>query len=385
MLSSQNQYLLTANQNQMKKCSVISTLYLLIGCLYVNAQIDPYLPDPNPPTIIPGYTLNWSDEFNINGKPDSKNWGYETGFLRNEEAQWYQMNNAGCLDGALQISGKREHYLNPTYNSSSSDWRFNRHYVEYTSASLNTSGLHSWLYGTFIVRAKIPTVTGSWPAIWTLGVNQEWPSNGEIDIMEFYANSILANAAWGTSTRWVANWKSTKTPFSHFTAKDPDWANKYHIWRMDWTSRYIKLYLDNELLNTIDVATTINANGTNPFHQAQYLLLNLAIGGINGGDPAQTPFPITYAVDYARVYQENSTETEVVKKNSDPVLIGNKLFLRENSNEVQNICIFEPTGKIVLNQTIGANIKSIDVSKLKKGIYLIQLNGNYKTSKFIKN
>jgi len=149
MLSSQNQYLLTANQNQMKKCSVISTLYLLIGCLYVNAQIDPYLPDPNPPTIIPGYTLNWSDEFNTNGKPDSKNWGYETGFLRNEEAQWYQMNNAGCLDGALQIIGKREHFINPTYNSSSSDWRLNRHYVEYTSASLNTSGLHSWLYGTF--------------------------------------------------------------------------------------------------------------------------------------------------------------------------------------------------------------------------------------------
>jgi len=369
----------------MNKRSIISALYLMIGFIYVSAQIDPYLPDPNPPAIIAGYTLKWSDEFNINGKPDTKNWVYETGFLRNEEAQWYQMNNAVCLNGALQISGKREHFLNPAYNSSSSDWKLNRHYVEYTSASINTGGLHSWLYGTFIVRAKIPAVTGSWPAIWTLGVNQEWPSNGEIDIMEFYSNSILANAAWGTSTRWVANWKSTKTPFSHFTAMDPDWAGKYHVWRMDWTSKYIKLYLDNELLNTIDLAVTINANGTNPFHQAQYLLLNLAIGGINGGDPAQTIFPVTYAVDYARVYQEKSTETEVVKKNYEPVLIGNTLFLRDNSNEALNVCIYEPTGKIALNQTIGTNVKSVDVSKLQKGVYLIQLNGNTKTSKFIKN
>ena len=369
----------------MKKRTVFLALYLLIGLFYISAQIDPYLPDVNPPEIIAGYTLNWSDEFNINGKPDSKNWVYETGFLRNEEAQWYQMNNANCQDGTLQISGKSEHFNNPKYNSSSSDWRLNRQYVEYTSASINTSGLHSWLYGTFLVRAKIPAVKGSWPAIWTLGINQEWPSNGEIDIMEFYSGSILANAAWGTSTRWVANWKTTKTPFSHFTAMDSDWANKYHIWRMDWTSKYIKLYLDNELLNTIDLATTINSNGTNPFHQAHYLLLNLAIGGINGGDPGQTTFPITYAVDYARVYQENSTETENIKKNISPILVGNKLILRDYGNEVLKVSLFEPSGKIVLNQTIGSNIKFVDVSKLKNGIYLIQLNGNNKTSKFIKN
>ena len=369
----------------MKKRTVFLALNLLIGIIYVSAQIDPYLPDPNPPTLIAGYTLKWSDEFNINGKPDSKNWVNETGFLRNEEAQWYQMNNANCRDGALQINGKREHFINPAYNSSSSDWRLKRQYVEYTSASINTSSLHSWLYGTFLVRAKIPAVKGSWPAIWALGINQEWPSNGEIDIMEFYDNSILANVAWGTSTRWVANWKSTKTPFSHFTAMDSEWASKYHIWRMDWSSKYIKLYLDNELLNTIDLATTINANGTNPFHQAQYLLLNLAIGGLNGGDPGQTTFPITYSVDYARVYQENSTEEGDIKKNFHPILVGNTLILRDNSNEVLNVCLIEPTGKIVLNQTIGSNVKSIDVSKLKKGIYLIQLNGNNKTSKFIKN
>jgi beta-glucanase (GH16 family) len=121
--------------------------------------------------------------------------------------------------------------------------------------------------------------------------------------MEYYSNSILANAAWGTEKRYNAKWNTSKTPFNHFTIKDPEWANKYHVWRMDWTPEYIKLYLDNELLNSVDLKTTINANGSNPFHQPHYLLLNLAVGGVNGGDPAQTIFPLTYSIDYARVYQ----------------------------------------------------------------------------------
>jgi hypothetical protein len=34
-----------------------------------------------------------------------------------------------------------------------------------------------------------------------------------------------------------------------------------------------------------------------------YIILNQAIGGQNGGDPAQTRFPIRFEVDWVRVYQ----------------------------------------------------------------------------------
>jgi beta-glucanase (GH16 family) len=270
------------------------------------AQVNPYLPDTNPPAKIKGYLLKWSDEFNSNGKPDAKNWKFENGFVRNEEDQWYQENNAICLDGALQITAREENIKNPHYDATSKNWKLNREFANYSSSSINTSGLQSWLYGRFEIRAKIPAVNGSWPAIWTLGNEQEWPSCGEVDIMEYYDNSILANAAWGTGTRYKAEWNSKKIPFTHFTEKDPEWAQKYHIWRMDWTPDYIKLYLDNELLNTVDLKTTINANNSNPFKQPHYLLLNLAIGGINGGDPSQTRFPLVYSIDYARVYQKKS-------------------------------------------------------------------------------
>ena len=34
------------------------------------------------------------------------------------------------------------------------------------------------------------------------------------------------------------------------------------------------------------------------------MILNLAIGGQNGGDPAGTTFPARYEVDYVRVFQK---------------------------------------------------------------------------------
>lgn len=74
---------------------------------------------------------------------------------------------------------------------------------------------------------------------------------------------------------------------------------------MNWTKEYIKLYIDNILLNTTPLSETINPDGSNPFLQPQNLLLNLALGS-NGGDPTNSIFPIKYKVDYVRVYQ--STE-----------------------------------------------------------------------------
>lgn len=291
------------NNTHMNMQRYLFLLAIGFGVASLQAQVSPLSPDPNPPAQIAGYKLVWSDEFNRTGKPDSANWRYELGFERNQELQWYQPDNANCHDGALHIVAKREKVKNPNYSTSANDWRRNREYAEYTASSIKTQGKQSWQYGRFLIRAKIPAFKGSWPAIWTLGVAQSWPSCGEIDIMEYYKNSILANVAWGTSVRYQAKWDTSMTPFSHFADKDSDWADTYHIWRMDWTKESVKLYLDDELLNETDLSETINANGTNPFHQPHYLLLNLAIGGQNGGDPSGTEFPLTYSIDYARVYQ----------------------------------------------------------------------------------
>ncbi|WP_163717679.1 glycoside hydrolase family 16 protein [Mangrovibacterium lignilyticum] len=256
-----------------------------------------------------GMVLVWSDEFNKDGAPDPANWNYEYGFVRNQELQWYQSQNAICKNGVLVIEGKRETVDNPNYSPVSSDWRNIRESAAYTSSCLITRGLQEWPAGGYYeVRARIDVTKGAWPAIWLLGTDGSWPDNGEIDMMEFYRMNdephLLANVAWGTAQKYKAAWDSTKKLYTDFTSKDPDWASKFHTWSMMWDNNYIRLYLDGDLLNEVDLSKTRNADERNPFVGSQkfYLLLNLAIGS-NGGIPDDPEFPITFEIDYARVYQ----------------------------------------------------------------------------------
>jgi len=243
--------------------------------------------------------LVFADEFDKDGRPNPANWTYERGFVRNKELQWYQPENAWVEKGRLIIEGRRERVRNSNFVAGSEDWRKNREFAEYSSAALETRGLHSWKFGRIEIKAKIVPEKGLWPAIWMLGVDGPWPSNGEIDLLEFYQNTILANTAYGSDG---GIWNTGKTPYSEFTKADPKWAEKFHVWQMDWNDRSIKISLDGRLLNETDITGTLNKDGKNPFHQPHFLILNLAIGS-TGGDPSATKFPTRYEIDYVRVYQ----------------------------------------------------------------------------------
>jgi beta-glucanase (GH16 family) len=250
------------------------------------------------------YQLVWNDEFTVNGAPNEKNWDYETGFVRNLENQWYQKENAYCKDGFLIIEARKEHKVNPYFVSKNDpDWVKKRDSIKVTSSCLITSGKHFWQYGRFEMRAKIPVGKGMWPAFWTLGVKGNWPANGEIDIMEYYTGKILANVAW-KSNKPDTQWDSATKMLNEF--KDDSWADKFHVWRMDWDADSIKLYIDNQLINETNTkGITQNENQKIlPFQQPHYLLVNLAVGGTNGGDFTNDSFPSKLIVDYIRVYQK---------------------------------------------------------------------------------
>ena len=250
-----------------------------------------------------GYRLVWADEFNKEGRPDSTRWWFEAGFVRNEELQWYQPENANCKNGVLIIEGRREQKANPHYTAGHKDWRKNRPTIDYTSSCLLTAGRASWLYGRFEMRARIDVRNGIWPAWWTLGVDKPWPGNGEIDIMEYYRGKLLANIACLGNDRGP-EWHSKTFPVDSLGGSA--WAAAFHVWRMDWTKNFIALYVDDILLNKVMLNVLANKDGSgfNPFKQPHYMLLNLAIGGQNGGDPANTTFPALFEVDYVRVYQK---------------------------------------------------------------------------------
>lgn len=278
----------------------LAALPLALSAVSSSASAQSPAPRPEP------WKLVWADEFSTYGPPDARKWNFEAGFARNEEAQWYQLQNAWCRAGILTIEARREKKPNPDFEAGSSDWKKKRPFAEYTSSSLTTLGLHSWRYGRFEMRARIDTRSGLWPAFWTVGTQGEWPSSGEIDIMEFYRAKVLANVAWGTSQRWNARWDSTSTPLSELGG--PDWSSKFHLWRMDWDANAIRLFVDGRLLNETLLKDTVNgdAQKLNPFRSPQSIILNLAVGGQNGGDPAPTEFPARFEVDYIRVFQHPS-------------------------------------------------------------------------------
>jgi len=282
-------------------------LYYLIFLLHLTIQVNAQH------VSKAGYTLVWSDDFDENGSVNDQNWKFEEGFMRNQEDQWYQKENVSCKDGILTIEARREIKPNPTYKPDSPHWALSRPGISYTSASINTSDKHSWKYGIFEMRARIPVGNGLWPAFWTLGIEKEWPSNGEIDIMEYYKGNILANIASGTEKRWQANWHSQKKAVSTLGGKE--WAEKFHVWTMYWDEHEIALYVDDILMNKVKLAKLTNRDGTgfNPFKQPHYILLNLALGGINGGEVDENLLPAKYEIDYVRVYQKIDKQQKKAK------------------------------------------------------------------------
>jgi beta-glucanase (GH16 family) len=244
------------------------------------------------------WKLVWSDEFDKDGAPDPSNWGFEKGFVRNQELQWYQPDNATVSGGLLTIAAQRQQVANPNYMAGSSNWKTSRQYAQYTSSSLTSSGKRSFQYGRFEMCGQIDTRTGSWPAFWILGNGRSWPSSGEVDIMEYYANGVRANVCKpsGSNCDWSGSVSQSLSSLG-----GAKWSPEFHLWAMEWSSTDVNLYLDDKLVYDFKVSSV--TSGTNPYTgNPFYILVNLAIGA-NGGDPSNTTFPITYLVDYVRVYQ----------------------------------------------------------------------------------
>lgn len=243
------------------------------------------------------WKLVWSDEFEKDGAPDPSNWGFESGFVRNQELQWYQPNNATVTGGLLTIAAQRQQVTNPSYAAGSADWTKSRQYAQYTSSSMTTAGKRSFQYGRFEMCGQIDTRLGSWPAFWILGSGRSWPSSGEVDIMEYYANGVRANVCVPSAGN--CDWSgSVSQPLASLGAT---WSSAFHLWAMEWNATDVNLYLDDKLVYDFKISRI--AAGANPYAGTPfYMIVNLAIGA-NGGDPSSVAFPMTYKVDYVRVYQ----------------------------------------------------------------------------------
>ena len=129
---------------------------MLTGLILINLITSKRSANPIPV----GYQIVWDEEFDIACKPDLNRWTFERGFVRNQELQWCQTENAFCEKGKLIIEARRERKPNPDYQLASRNWKQNRPWIEYTSAFVTTRNRVSWKYGIFEIKAKINAQNG---------------------------------------------------------------------------------------------------------------------------------------------------------------------------------------------------------------------------------
>ena len=176
-----------------------------------------------------------------------------------------------------------------------------------TITSTRLQSVRSWKYGYFEFEAKIPVGKGTWPAIWMLnerlrnpGTQEKvgWPKCGEIDIMEnvgFDPKNFHYSLHSG-KYNWQQKLQRTKVA----SVTDP---NAFHKFALDWNSNSITFYQDG--LNVYQVKKDEDTFDAWPFRDRFYLILNLAIGGMWGGQQGVDDkiFPSQFVIRYVKVYQ----------------------------------------------------------------------------------
>lgn len=314
--------------------------------------------------------LVWSDEFDTNGTINPIKWHHQTqipagGNWYNNEEQHYTnlLTNSFVENGVLKIVAKREVFNNQGVTK------------QYTSARLNSK--FAYTYGRVDIRAKVPTNQGTWPALWLLGKNitepggffaathgtTSWPACGEIDIME---HGITPSQPAG----YIQSALHTPSSFGATTNIGGTIANNlgtdFHVYSMNWSPFQITFLLDGVAFYTYNPAVK-NANNW-PFDADQYLLLNIAMGGVAGNIPSNFN-QATMEIDYVRVYQNVQVDTQIPTNFTASIgtVTSSSIELLLNSND--------NSGSVVYGVTYGSNSTSAaGTSGLQKSVVISGLN-----------
>jgi len=311
---------------------------------------------------------DWGDEFNYTGKPDPDKWGYENGFVRNGEPQWYQDDNANVNGTDLVIEVRKEE---------GETHRLGDYDSPYTSSMLTSATKLHFLYGKLEFRAKIPVSNGSWPAFWTLGSDYRnaqpstggtrgWPDCGEIDIMEYY-NGLDHHNWLGSVGGWNSQTKSV----------DDEWASEYHTWVYEWDPDMMKIYLDGEFMNEHPT------NGDREWQYPHYMLINVALEPAWWEDAQPDTYielPIEMYVDYVRYWQDFTPGGQASPVFMAPVSKeisilpdpgGNQIFFN-NYQRINNLTVVSVNGNVV-HQSSTLESATLNTGDLPPGVYYIKV------------
>ncbi len=248
------------------------------------ASVDAANPDdvPEPvcaltgaPASTPGDVLVFSDEFD-GTSVDTKKWNVGSGKRGPSSViNTTSPANATLAEGALRIR----------VDDTSTDPRY-----PYTSGYIESLGTFARTYGKVEFRARFPYAAGVWHAMWGRAWFESFP---EIDI------EILNTAAVPRSQVYFVNhWAAPPIPAdqrrSYVTFSDTD-VSTFHTYTVSWTPNHLEWAMDG--------VTKMQTTGQGVPTKPVYWIMNSWVGGWAGPPPVTTLMPVTFEVDYFRVYR----------------------------------------------------------------------------------
>jgi beta-glucanase (GH16 family) len=267
----------------------------------------------------PTWNLVWSDEFNgaAGSAPNPQYWTLTQG-LTPDGAQSYNclygQTTSGCNPAAPNV------YLDGNGNlalvaraAAAAPNGVTTGRISSTAGSNNQTILFSTLYGRVEAGMTLPAGSGNqgvWPAFWMLGTNIpaiNWPSCGELDIMEYVG---AANETQVYSTLHGQAYANEGLGVRDTIAGG--WGG-YHVFGAIWSPNQVSFYVDSidNIYGTISTADIMaNQAWDNgglaawPFNNPMFIIFDLNMGGpFPGNVSAATSYPQTLLIDYVRVYQ----------------------------------------------------------------------------------
>ncbi|MFE9443897.1 glycoside hydrolase family 16 protein [Streptomyces sp. NPDC006602] len=177
-------------------------------------------------------------------------------------------------------------------------------------------------------RIQMPNVTGTaaegyWPAFWMLGAPyrgnyQNWPSVGELDIMENVQgrNTVWATMHCGTNPGGPCN--ETTGIGNSAACPNTTCQSGFHTYTMEWdrsvSPEAIRFYVDGVNYHTVTASQVDATTWTNATNHGFFIILNVAMGGafpdaFGGGLDGDTRSGVPMAVDYVQVLQSGGGGT----------------------------------------------------------------------------
>ncbi|MFC9281985.1 glycoside hydrolase family 16 protein [Streptomyces collinus] len=275
---------------------------------------------PTPPS---GWTQVFLDDFNgsAGSGVNTSNWQYDTGTsYPGGAANWGtgEVESMTSSTDNVALDGNGNLLITPRRDASG-HWTSGR-------IETNRTDFQPPAGGKLRVESRIqmPNVTGAaakgyWPAFWTLGAPfrgnyQNWPSVGELDIMENVQglNTDWATMHCGSNPGGPCN--ETSGIGNSTACTGTTCQAGFHTYAMEWdrstSPEEIRFYLDGVNFHTVkanQVDATTWANATN---HGYFVILNVAMGGgfpgaFGGGPDSGTEPNHPMVVDYVQVLQSS--------------------------------------------------------------------------------